>query len=76
MLQTCSGAKASGRALDLYFERHDGQAVTVEDFVAAMADANKADLTEFMLWYNQAGTPRRGCALYRIREQIAMLASL
>jgi aminopeptidase N len=45
------------RGLDLYFERHDGQAVTVEDFVAALGDANNTDLSDFMLWYNQAGTP-------------------
>ena len=43
--------------MDLYFERHDGQAVTIEDFLACFADATGADLTQFTLWYSQAGTP-------------------
>ena len=43
--------------MDLYFARHDGQAVTCDDFVAAMADANGADLAQFKRWYDQAGTP-------------------
>src|SRR3982751_5730722 len=42
---------------DLYFERHDGQAVTCEDFVRAMEDASGVDLAAFRLWYGQAGTP-------------------
>jgi aminopeptidase N len=57
MLQTMLGREGFRKGLDLYFERHDGQAVTVEDFVAAMADANRADFSSFLLWYNQAGTP-------------------
>ena len=44
--------------MDLYFQRHDGQAVTVDDFVQAMADAGGRDLGQFRLWYEQAGTPR------------------
>jgi aminopeptidase N len=44
--------------MDLYFKRHDGQAVTCDDFVAAIADANGRDLTQFKRWYSQAGTPR------------------
>ena len=43
--------------MDLYFERHDGQAVTCDDFLNAMADANHADLSQFKPWYSQAGTP-------------------
>ena len=43
--------------MDLYFERHDGQAVTIEDFLAAFADATGTDLGQFKLWYSQAGTP-------------------
>lgn len=43
--------------MDLYFERHDGQAATVEDFVTCFEDANGADLKQFSLWYQQAGTP-------------------
>ena len=46
------------RGMDLYFERHDGQAVTCDDFRAAMADANGVDLTQFERWYAQAGTPQ------------------
>jgi aminopeptidase N len=57
MLQTVLGKQGFRRGLDLYFKRHDGQAVTVEDFVSALADANETDLSAFLLWYNQAGTP-------------------
>ena len=45
------------RGMDLYFERHDGQAVTCDDFVAALADANERDMSAFHGWYSQAGTP-------------------
>ncbi|HYF18972.1 MAG TPA: aminopeptidase N, partial [Ramlibacter sp.] len=45
------------KGMDLYFERHDGQAVTCDDFVQAMQDASGVDLTQFRLWYSQAGTP-------------------
>jgi len=45
------------KGMDLYFERHDGQAVTTDDFVAAMQDASGIDLTQFKRWYDQAGTP-------------------
>src|ERR1700722_14768180 len=43
--------------MDLYFSRHDGQAVTIEEFVKAMEDASGIDLKQFRLWYSQAGTP-------------------
>jgi len=58
MLQTLVGRDGFARGLALYFERHDGQAVTCEDFVAAIADANQRDLGTFRRWYSQAGTPR------------------
>jgi aminopeptidase N len=58
MLHTMLGADAFRRGSDLYFERHDGQAATCEDFVAAMEDASGIDLAAFRLWYSQAGTPR------------------
>ncbi|QGZ30685.1 aminopeptidase N [Stutzerimonas stutzeri] len=58
MIQTLLGAEGFRKGSDLYFERHDGQAVTVDDFVKAMEDANGADLTQFKRWYSQAGTPR------------------
>jgi len=57
MLQTLLSKDGFRRGTDLYFERHDGEAVTIEDFVAAMADANNQDLTRFFRWYTQAGTP-------------------
>jgi aminopeptidase N len=58
MIHTLLGAAGFRRGMDLYFERHDGQAVTTDDFVAAMADANGADLAQFKRWYDQAGTPK------------------
>jgi len=58
MIQTLIGKPAFRRGMDLYFERHDGQAVTCDDFVAAMADASGVDLKQFMRWYDQAGLPR------------------
>jgi len=58
MIQTLLGEEGFRKGSDLYFERHDGQAVTVDDFVKAMEDANRADLTQFKRWYSQAGTPR------------------
>ena len=58
MYQTLLGRDGFRRGMDLYFERHDGQAVTCDDFRAAMADANQRDLTQFGRWYSQAGTPR------------------
>ncbi len=57
MYQTLLGREGFRRGMDLYFERHDGQAVTTDDFRAAMADANREDLTQFQRWYDQAGTP-------------------
>jgi aminopeptidase N len=57
MLKTVLGAQGFRAGMDLYFDRHDGQAVTIEDFLACFADANRADLAQFKLWYSQAGTP-------------------
>jgi len=57
MMQTLLGPDGFRRGMDLYFQRHDGQAVTCDDFVAALADANGADLRQFKRWYYQAGTP-------------------
>ncbi|MDP2823276.1 MAG: aminopeptidase N [Sulfuritalea sp.] len=58
MIHTLIGGEAFRRGMDLYFERHDGQAVTCEDFVAAMQDASNIDLGQFRRWYARAGTPR------------------
>ncbi len=57
MLHTLIGKDAFRRGMDLYFQRHDNSAVTIEDFVAAMQDASGVDLSEFRRWYAQAGTP-------------------
>ena len=58
MYQTLLGRDGFRRGMDLYFTRHDGQAVTCDDFRAAMSDANAQDLTQFERWYTLAGTPR------------------
>ncbi len=57
MLKTLLGEKGFRAGMDLYFERYDGTAATVEDFLGCFADANGVDLTQFKLWYEQAGTP-------------------
>ena len=57
MYQTLLSREGFRRGTDLYFERHDGQAVTCDHFYKAMEDANGADLGNFKLWYSQAGTP-------------------
>jgi len=58
MQHTLLGDQGFRRGMDLYFERHDGQAVTIDDFVAAMEDANQVDFSQLTRWYNQAGTPK------------------
>jgi len=57
MYHTLLGAKTFRKGSDLYFDRHDGEAVTIEQFVAAMEDASGRDLTQFRRWYKQSGTP-------------------
>jgi len=57
MMHTLLGKAAFRRGMDLYFARHDNQAVTIDDFVQAMQDASGVDLERFRLWYHQAGTP-------------------
>jgi aminopeptidase N len=57
MQETLLGKEGFRRGMDLYFERHDGQAVTIDDFVAAMEDANDVDFSQLKNWYSQAGTP-------------------
>ncbi|MBS0327572.1 MAG: aminopeptidase N [Proteobacteria bacterium] len=58
MQHTLLGAERFRRGMDLYFDRHDGQAVTCDDFVAAMEDASGVDLGQFRRWYAEAGTPQ------------------
>jgi aminopeptidase N len=57
MVQTILGAEAFRKGSDLYFARYDGTAATCDDFIKAMEDASGADLSQFKLWYGQAGTP-------------------
>ncbi|WP_170508830.1 aminopeptidase N [Ruegeria arenilitoris] len=58
MLKTLVGDEAYSKALDLYFERHDGQACTIEDWLKVFGDTTGRDLTQFKRWYSQSGTPR------------------
>jgi aminopeptidase N len=57
MLKVLLGPAGFRKGMDLYFARHDGQAATVDEFIQCFAEANATDLTQFMLWYSQAGTP-------------------
>ena len=57
MMRTLLGPEGFRKGTDLYFSRHDGQAVTTDDFAKAMEDATGTDLRQFKLWYSQAGTP-------------------
>ena len=57
MMHSLLGESGFRAGMDLYFKRHDGNAVTCDDFVSSMADANSKDLTQFQNWYSQAGTP-------------------
>jgi len=57
MYHTLLGEAGFQKGMQLYFERHDGQAITCDDFLAAMADANGVDLERFGRWYSQSGTP-------------------
>jgi aminopeptidase N len=57
MLHYLLGAEKFRKGTDCYFERHDGEAVTTDDFVKALEDANQVDFSQFRLWYSQAGTP-------------------
>jgi aminopeptidase N len=57
MIKALIGAQSFRKGMDLYFTRHDGEAATIEQFVQCFADVSGKDLTQFMLWYSQAGTP-------------------
>jgi len=58
MMRTLVGDKAYRAGIDLYFQRHDGKAVTTDELVAALQDASGVDLGQFRRWYDQSGTPR------------------
>ncbi|WIV49925.1 aminopeptidase N [Marivivens sp. LCG002] len=64
MLKRLVGDEGYAKALDLYFDRHDGDAATIEDWIKVFEDATGRDLSQFKLWYSQAGTPR-----LKIREE-------
>ncbi|KZL21002.1 Aminopeptidase N [Pseudovibrio axinellae] len=57
MIKTILGADGFRKGMDLYFERHDGDASTIEDFIKCFEEANDTDLSHFSLWYHQSGTP-------------------
>ena len=57
MMHQVLGPQAYRKGIDIYFERHDGQAVTCDDFISALDDASDADIRQFEIWYRQAGTP-------------------
>jgi aminopeptidase N len=61
MIETIVGSKKFRAGMDLYFDRHDGEAATVEDFVKCFEDASGQDLSHFRLWYSQSGTPELVC---------------
>ncbi|HEY8193569.1 MAG TPA: aminopeptidase N [Hyphomicrobium sp.] len=63
MIETILGREKFREGMDLYFSRHDGQAVTIEDFIACFADASGTDFTQFKRWYSQSGTPELVCDL-------------
>ncbi|NWF38087.1 aminopeptidase N [Mariprofundus sp. NF] len=70
LYQSLLGVDGFRRGMDLYFKRHDGQAVSTEDFLAAMGDANGRDLSQMQTWYDQAGTPRLSVRMeYNEQEQ-------
>ena len=58
MIETLIGPEKFRAGMDLYFARHDGEAATVEQFIQCFADASHRDMTQFMRWYRQAGTPQ------------------
>ncbi|MGZ5201978.1 MAG: aminopeptidase N, partial [Telluria sp.] len=76
MYQTLLGRDGFRKGMDLYFERHDGQAVECDDFRNAMADANGRDLAQFERWYSQAGTPRVRAAMRYDADAQAVLLTL
>ncbi|MBS0250607.1 MAG: aminopeptidase N [Proteobacteria bacterium] len=74
MIETTLGREKFRAGMDLYFERHDGQAVTIEDFIACFADVSGQDFSQFHRWYSQAGTPELVCNLtYDKRKKSAEL---
>jgi len=74
MIHTLLGEALFRKGMDLYFERHDGEAATVEDFIQCFADVSGRDFKQFMTWYSQAGTPSLVCDLtYNAEKRTADL---
>ncbi len=74
MIETILGAQGFRAGMDLYFNRHDGDAATIEDFIRCFEDATQTDLSHFARWYSQAGTPELICELkYDAAAKTAML---
>ena len=73
MLDTILGRDRFRAGTDTYFARHDGQAVTIEDFVVAMEDSNGVELPMFRRWYEQAGTPRVAVAESRVGDTLELI---
>ncbi|MDA7947716.1 MAG: aminopeptidase N [Hyphomicrobiaceae bacterium] len=74
MIEAIVGRDGFRAGMDLYFDRHDGDAATVEDFIACMSEATGDDLTQFMRWYNQSGTPEVVASLsYDAASKVAEL---
>jgi aminopeptidase N len=75
MIETMVGREGFRAATDLYFQRHDGDAATVEDFITCVSEATNTDLDQFMRWYNQAGTPEVAVSLsYSTKDKVAELS--
>ncbi len=72
MLHTLLGAAAFRAGSDLYFDRHDGEAATCEDFIKAMEDASGMDLAQFRLWYSLAGTPKVKASLAQVGSEAVL----
>jgi len=75
MMKTMAGDEAFRRGTDLYFERHDGEAATCEDFVKAIEDGSGIDLEQFRLWYSQAGTPKVSVELSQEGDEAVLTLS-
>ena len=74
MIETIVGREGFRAGMDLYFQRHDGEAATVEEFITCFEDANHRDLRQFRLWYSQSGTPELVCSLnYDAERKEALL---
>ncbi len=72
MMRVMAGPERFRQGCDLYFDRHDGEAATCEDFIKAMEDGAGLDLAQFRLWYSQAGTPRIGLRMEHAGDTVTL----